>query len=138
GAPPPGGPGGPGGPTAAGGAPLRNTPTNDLVFLRGGQISDATGKVTFQTIYPGWYMGRTVHIHLKVHAGGQEVHTSQFFFDDATSDQVFAQAPYSAHAGRDTTNATDSIFQDGGAQGLLTLTPTDNGFTGTLTLGVKV
>ena len=75
GGPPPGGPGGPppggmGGPPPGGvpagtGPAMRNTPTNDMVFLRGGQVSDASGAVTFQTIYPGWYRGRTVHIHLK-------------------------------------------------------------------------
>jgi protocatechuate 3,4-dioxygenase beta subunit len=116
---------------------MRNTPNNDMIFLRGGQVSDSAGHVTFQTIYPGWYMGRTVHIHLKVHAGGAEVHTSQLFFDDALSNQVFATEPYSAHAGRDTMNATDNIFQDGGQQGLLTMTETDDGYTGTLTLGIN-
>lgn len=139
GGPPPGGSGGPppGGMMPGSGPAMRNTPTNDLVFLRGGQVSDAAGRVTFQTIYPGWYRGRTVHIHLKVHAGGQEVHTSQMFFDDATSDEVFGSQPYAAHAGRDTMNATDGIFQAGGQQGLLALTKTDRGYTGTLTLGVQ-
>src|SRR5918911_3385921 len=117
---------------------MRNTPTNNLVFLRGGQISDDRGQVTFQTIYPGWYAGRTVHVHLKVHAGGQEVHTSQLFFDDAISDQVFAQPPYSAHPNRDTRNATDNIFQNGGQQGLLSLTASDTGYAGALPLGVQV
>jgi protocatechuate 3,4-dioxygenase beta subunit len=139
GGPPPGGPGGPpsGGGAPGGGPTMRNIPTNDMVFLRGGQISDTSGKVTFQTIYPGWYMGRTVHIHLKVHVGGQEVHNSQLFFDDALSDQVFSQAPYSSHANRDTRNATDNIFQDGGQQGLLTIVRSGNGYTGTLKLGVQ-
>jgi protocatechuate 3,4-dioxygenase beta subunit len=144
GGPPPGGPGGPppGGPPPGGMVPgsgpaMRNTPTNELVFLRGGQISDSAGLVTFQTIYPGWYRGRTVHVHLKVHAGGQEIHTSQLFFDDTTSDEVFSSPPYAAHAGRDTMNATDSIFQQGGQQGLVALTKADAGYTGTLTLGVQ-
>ncbi len=137
GGPPPGGPP-PGGSGMAGGPSMRNTPANDLVFLRGGQISDASGRVTFQTIYPGWYRGRTVHIHLKVHVGGNEVHTSQLFFDDALSDQIFGQPPYAAHAGRDTTNAIDSIFQDGGGQGVVAMTPAGNGYTGAATLGVQV
>jgi protocatechuate 3,4-dioxygenase beta subunit len=131
-------PGGPRGPAAGGGAPAQNTPSNDLVFLRGGQVSDTGGLVTFQTIYPGWYRGRTVHIHIKVHVGGQEVHTSQLFFDDALSDQIFAQPTYAAHPNRDTRNATDNIFQSGGQQGLLTITPSDTGYTGTLSLGVQV
>lgn len=140
---PPGrpGPGGgppPGGPPPGGGPQVRNAPTNDMVFLRGGQVSDAAGRVTFQTIYPGWYRGRTVHIHLKVHVSGQEVHTSQLYFDDAVSNLVFAQSPYAEHAGRDTTNATDNIFQSGGQQGLVALSQSDAGYTGSLTLGVQV
>jgi hypothetical protein len=94
--------------------------------------------VTFQTIYPGWYRGRTVHIHLKVHLEGNEVHTSQLYFDDALSEQVFARAPYAAHAGRDTTNAIDDIFLSGGGQGLVTMTSAGSGYAGTATLGVQV
>jgi protocatechuate 3,4-dioxygenase beta subunit len=137
GSPPPR-PGPGGGPPPGGGPSMRNTPTNELVFLRGGQVSDASGRVAFQTIYPGWYRGRTVHIHLKVHVGGNEVHTSQLFFDDAVSDLVFSRPPYAEHAGRDTTNATDSIFREGGGQGLVALTQTADGYTGAATLGVQV
>jgi protocatechuate 3,4-dioxygenase beta subunit len=132
GGPPPGG--GPGGPGGSGG---QQQPINELRFLRGGQVSDANGRVTFQTIYPGWYMGRTVHIHVKVHAGGQEVHTGQLYFDDAISNAVYTQQPYAQHTGRDTTNATDSIFAQGGQQSLLTLTPAASGYTGTQTLVIQ-
>lgn len=128
GPPPGGGPGGPGG----------QQPVNALRFLRGGQVSDAGGRVTFQTVYPGWYMGRTVHIHVKAHVGGQVVHTGQLYFDDAVSNTVYTQQPYAQHAGRDTTNATDGIFRQGGQQSLLTLTQTSNGFTATQTLVVQV
>src|SRR5205814_2025287 len=48
---------------------------NTKHFLRGHQKSDARGRVRFDTIYPGWYMGRTPHIHLQVHVGGSVVHT---------------------------------------------------------------
>jgi protocatechuate 3,4-dioxygenase beta subunit len=146
GGPPPGRPGPGGGPPPSsgppggppdGGEPMRNQPTNDMVFLRGGQVSDASGRVTFQTIYPGWYRGRTVHIHVKVHVGGDEVHTSQLFFDDAVSDQVFTRQPYAEHPGRDTTNAIDGIFLSGGQQGLLTLSQSVNGYIGSQTLGVQ-
>ena len=117
--PPPGGPppgGGPGGPPGGG----RQEPANALRFLRGGQMTDAQGRVSFQTIYPGWYMGRTVHIHFKVRtdpvsATGYEL-TSQLYFDDALTDQVHATAPYSQHTGRDTRNSNDGIYRDGGAQ----------------------
>jgi hypothetical protein len=52
--------------------------------------------------YPGSYRGRTVHIHVKVHAGGSELHTGRLYFDDVLSDSVYAQAPYSSHPGSDT------------------------------------
>jgi protocatechuate 3,4-dioxygenase beta subunit len=132
GGPPPGespGPGGPGG---------EQQPVNELRFLRGGQVSDGSGRVTFQTVYPGWYLGRTVHIHVKVHAGGQEVHTGQLYFDDAISNAVYTQQPYAPHTGRDTTNAADSIFAQGGQSSLLTLTQAGSGYTGEQTLVVQV
>src|SRR5579864_4520968 len=84
-------------------------------FLRGYQLTDDSGQVNFTTIYPGWYSGRTVHIHVKVRvfsADGTQSYAfnSQLFFDDAQSDTIFAQSPYSAHGQRDTTNATDIVF----------------------------
>ena len=87
-------------------------------FLRGRQRTDAAGMVEFRTIYPGWYPGRTVHIHLIVHADG-EVFTSQLYFPDDVTDEVFASAPYADRAGRDTTNATDEIFPTGGDPAVL-------------------
>ncbi len=111
-------------------------------FLRGYQTTDANGQVRFTTIYPGWYRGRTVHIHFKVHttgADGQDYEfTSQLYFDDDISDQVFAQAPYAAKGQRDQTNATDGIYRDGGDQLMLALTPTDQGYAGTFHVGLDL
>jgi hypothetical protein len=94
------GPDGPGGPSrmpppvsASGGpqmgGPPKMQPTDDAVFLRGVQLSDSKGNVEFETIYPGCYIGRTNHIHLKVHIGGHAAgkeyqgghvaHTGQIF-----------------------------------------------------------
>ena len=67
----------------------------DQTFLRGRQTTDAAGMVEFHTIYPGWYPGRTVHIHLMVHAG-DAVLTSQLYFPDEVSDRVLAKPPYAA------------------------------------------
>ena len=67
GTPGPGGPPPGGNPSSPGGG---QQPVNAVRFLRGSQVADAGGEVTFQTIYPGWYRGRTVHIHVKVHTGG--------------------------------------------------------------------
>ncbi len=69
-------------------------------FLRGYQVTDANGAVTFDTIYPGWYPGRAVHIHFKIRndpASSQGFEfTSQFFFPETTCSEVYAQAPYAS------------------------------------------
>src|SRR3954454_5537069 len=95
------------------GAVANKTGTN---FLRGAQRTNANGVATFQTIYPGWYPGRAVHIHVKVHVGGDAVHTGQFFSPDGVTDGVYRRAPYSGRPNRPTRNATDSIFVNGGRQ----------------------
>src|SRR5438309_1472658 len=62
--------------------------TSNRTFLRGVQVTDGSGQVTFKTIYPGWYMGRATHIHLKVYVGGNAVHTGQLFFNESANDAV--------------------------------------------------
>jgi protocatechuate 3,4-dioxygenase beta subunit len=105
-------------------------------FMRGIQKTDASGVATFQTIYPGWYMGRAVHIHVKVHVGGNVVHTGQFFFPDALTDIVYKSAPYSARGARDQRNPNDSIFVNGGSKGLLAVKKSGAGYVGTIAVGV--
>jgi protocatechuate 3,4-dioxygenase beta subunit len=144
-------------------------PTGDenleTTFLRGIQITDPDGMVEFATIYPGWYTGRTVHIHMKVHVegapgeaasdpeamatpeggltyqGGHTSHVGQLFFDDATSDEVFATVDAYARSSEEgrLTNDQDNIFGDHGDEPgfLLTLEGSaSEGFTGTITVGV--
>jgi protocatechuate 3,4-dioxygenase beta subunit len=163
GGPPPGGPpsgGGPGGPPASdgqggpGGPPpgagpgpgaapgqaggLAATPSDPSTFLRGSQQSDASGKLSFITLYPGWYQGRTVHIHVLVHVGGNVTHIGQLFFDDAFTDGVYkADAPYSKRPARTTRNDSDGIFQGGGAQTLLAVTKAGDGYATSVTMAVK-
>lgn len=89
--------------------------TTGQKFLRGYQLTDENGQVGFQTIYPGWYSGRTVHIHFKVRTDpdaqrGLEF-TSQLFFDEATTNAVIAREPYSQKGAPDTSNAADNIYQ---------------------------
>jgi protocatechuate 3,4-dioxygenase beta subunit len=81
-------------------------------FLRGAQVTNRDGIAEFTTIYPGWYQGRTVHIHAKVHLDSSTVLTTQLFFDDAVTDRVFAAAPYSGRGDRDVRNGDDGIFDD--------------------------
>jgi protocatechuate 3,4-dioxygenase beta subunit len=111
--------------------------TVGLTFLRGIQRTDAKGLALFQSVYPGWYPGRAVHIHVKVHLGDDVVHTGQVFFRDSFTDAVYRRAPYRGRGTRDKRNADDSIFLDGGSRSLLRMRTTGKGYTGTITLGVR-
>jgi protocatechuate 3,4-dioxygenase beta subunit len=125
---------------SAGSAPGGNGgPTDHDTFLRGVQRTNAHGACQFQTIYPGWYRGRTVHIHVKVHVGGNVVHTGQLYFPDSLTTKVYQKPPYNVRAAeRDTWNATDSIYRNGGPQSMLTIKGDGaGGYTGSITLGVR-
>ncbi len=109
-------------------------------FLRGHQKADATGKAEFLTIFPGWYRGRTPHIHMKVAVGGNVVHTGQVFFNEAITRKIYAQAPYASRGVYDTPHASDSIYAEaGGSSAELKLTKRTGslkGYLGTIAIGV--
>lgn len=92
-------------------------------FLRGYQITSQTGKVNFVTIYPGWYPGRAIHIHFKVRtparAGKAELLTSQLYFDEAVTQQVYQQSPYAERATGYDSNEQDGIYRSGKGRQLL-------------------
>ena len=127
--------------------------TAGQTFLRGIQLTDEEGVAEFQTIFPGHYQGRTTHIHLKVHIGGQRngkhydgghvSHTGQLFFSEAVSAQVFALAPYNQSTSPVTTHAEDSIYIDQhGASSVLKLKRAGSslqrdGLRGRIVLGVN-
>lgn len=111
-----------------------STPQDDGTYLRGAQVADANGIVQFTTIYPGWYRGRTVHIHCRVHIDKATYLTTQLYFDDDVNDLVFEAEPYSEHAGRDTYNDNDTIYSDAG---LLHVEETDDGYLAYTNLGVS-
>lgn len=106
-------------------------------FLRGSQHTDARGLCAFDTIYPGWYPGRTAHIHLIAHVAESRSVTTQLFFPDAVTDVVFTQPGYASRGERDTTNATDAIFANSGGETMLTLTPHGPGYVGVLCATVE-
>lgn len=110
--PPPGGRG----PGGRGGPPRQQADTSEH-FLRGTQMADAKGDVEFATIFPGWYQGRTTHIHLKVWLGENQVLTSQLFFPENLNAAIYKQAAYQRAGGRDTLNANDGIAQEQGPSG---------------------
>jgi len=112
-------------------------------FLRGYQVTDANGSVQFQTIYPGWYSGRTVHIHFMIRtkgADGQDYEfTSQFFFDDTLTDKVHAKEPYARKGERNTFNTSDNIYNSGGDQLSLNATGDNvNGYTAMINIGLDL
>jgi protocatechuate 3,4-dioxygenase beta subunit len=111
--------------------------TAGRTFLRGIQRTDANGLAVFKTIYPGWYSGRTVHIHVRVYIGGNIVHTGQLFFPEAITDAVYRRSPYRRRPSRDTRNATDSIFRNGGGRSMLKLTKTTTGYAARIAMGVS-
>jgi protocatechuate 3,4-dioxygenase beta subunit len=78
-------------------------------FLRGYQPTDADGRAEFVTVYPGWYPGRTPHIHLMVLVDERDVLTTQLYFPEAVTDEVYEQAPYDTRGRRTTTNASDGV-----------------------------
>ncbi|HVT42844.1 MAG TPA: intradiol ring-cleavage dioxygenase [Thermoanaerobaculia bacterium] len=116
--------------------------TRGKKFLRGNQTTDASGTARFMTIYPGWYEGRTVHVHFKIRTDpasrrGLEF-TSQLYFDDAMTDQVHAQPPYASKRGRRTLNAGDGIFRRGGSDLMLPVAKQGEGYVGTFDIGLRV
>jgi protocatechuate 3,4-dioxygenase beta subunit len=106
-------------------------------FLRGYQVSDANGQAKFVTVYPGWYPGRTVHIHFKIRINGYDF-TSQLFFDDAFTDQVYLQEPYVQRGERNTTNERDGIYGNGGSQLLLNVTQNGSGYSAVFDIGLQI
>jgi len=102
-------------------------------YLRGAQVTTPEGIVEFTTVYPGWYPGRTVHIHAKVHLDKQTVLTTQFYFDDTVSAHVFVDDPYSGESNRDGFNETDGLYD---ADLELTLSDERDGHLGLITLDV--
>lgn len=106
-------------------------------FLRGVQRTNAKGVALFTTIYPGWYPGRTVHIHVMVHLGGNVVHTGQLYFPDAVTDVVYKRRPYTSRPDRDPRNVGDSIYRNGGKRSTLKLARSGSGYVGAITMGVQ-
>ncbi|MDD0840478.1 intradiol ring-cleavage dioxygenase [Curvibacter sp. HBC61] len=89
--------------------------TRGRTFLRGRQATDRNGVAAFRTIYPGWYPGRTTHLHFKIWNGENTVLTSQLFMPDALSEYLYTQLDdYRRDRLRDTLNSNDSIALQAG------------------------
>jgi protocatechuate 3,4-dioxygenase beta subunit len=108
-------------------------------FLRGLQTTDANGRATFRTIYPGWYQGRATHIHVEVFVNGRSVKVTQIAFPESVSAQVYRTSVYATRGQNPTSNASDMVFSDGTSTELATLTgDAASGLTATIALGVSV
>lgn len=110
-------------------------------FCRGVQTSDANGIVEFETIYPGWYEGRAVHIHVTVYVEGESVRTGQLYLDENVSERIFATGVYAKFGPPDTPWSRDRIVGDPTSDGTgITLTDTNTtrgpGTLGLINLGV--
>lgn len=115
----------------------RSSDTTGQDFLRGFQTTDKRGVTLFTTIFPGWYPGRTVHIHFKIRTKNNADFTSQLYFDDALTDKIHAQNPYAAKGRRNLRNDRDGIFRDGGEALTLRLNETANGYRAVFQIGLQ-
>ncbi len=112
----------------------RSFDTSSETWLRGAQITDANGIATFTTIYPGWYPGRAVHIHFKVHPTQNQVLTSQIFFPEEFTDQVYTAEPYASQGQRNVLNSNDGIFKEAL---IVIATQQGDGYAATFPIGVS-
>jgi len=116
--------------------------TTGQTFLRGYQITDSNGAVTFKTVVPGWYSGRTIHIHVMIRtlsSSGSILteFTTQLFFDQTLLNALTTTlSPYSSRGVPDTTNAQDSIYSSA-TQLTLTNATSGGGCAASITLGVQ-
>jgi protocatechuate 3,4-dioxygenase beta subunit len=109
-------------------------------FLRGTQFTGTEGEVHFDTIYPGWYPGRTPHIHFKAFVGDRNVITGQLYFPDPITEHVYATTPpyRERKAERDTFNSDDFIFvRQGGADTIVDLKMEGGSYFASLVIGIQ-
>jgi protocatechuate 3,4-dioxygenase beta subunit len=114
---------------------LGDRDTRGQSFLRGSQVTDADGNVRFDTVYPGWYPGRTTHVHFKVHVTRTTEATSQLYFPEDVTAAVYRRAPYFARGPKDTSNAADLVAR-ARMPPLAALAADGSGYVASLTIAV--
>jgi protocatechuate 3,4-dioxygenase beta subunit len=106
-------------------------------YLRGMQTTDAAGRVTFTTVYPGWYAGRATHIHVDVLVNGRSVKVTQIAFPESVTAAVYATGVYAAKGQNPTRNTGDMVFADSVASELATVSGDPaSGFAAAFTIGI--
>jgi protocatechuate 3,4-dioxygenase beta subunit len=130
---------------------VQDAGTGQNNYLRGYQMTDENGTVQFTTVYPGWYEGRAIHIHVKVRnfEGSNETleWTSQFYLNNSINELVHTQSPYSNHGPIPMTNEEDFIYTGASSDGLiqnntgqhlmLDIKEDEQGYIGTFNVGVN-
>ena len=107
-------------------------------FLRGMQTTDASGRATFMTIFPGWYQGRATHIHVEVTMNGRSLKVTQMAFPESVNAEVYRSSAYASRGTNPTANTSDGIFADSIANELATATGSpSSGYTGAFTVNVN-
>jgi protocatechuate 3,4-dioxygenase beta subunit len=126
-----------------GGTAMQSVNYTNNNFLRGRQVSNALGLVTFTSIFPGWYMSRATHIHVHIYnASGTSLLVTQIAFPEGTNSAVVlvnAATAYGYTKGMTgyTYNASDNVFSDGVSSEISTVTGTvAGGFTLNHTINV--
>lgn len=84
--------------------------TAGQTFLRGTQFTNASGVAIFDSIFPGWYPGRTPHLHLKARAPGSPTLTTQLYFLQPLADRVHTRRPYVLNGPAPVTNGADGFY----------------------------
>ena len=108
-------------------------------FLRGIQTSDSSGRVTFTTIYPGWYQGRATHIHVDVTMNRRSVKVTQIAFPESLTAALYSTGVYAPKGQNPTANARDNVFADSVASEMANVTGSPTaGYTATFTVGITV
>jgi protocatechuate 3,4-dioxygenase beta subunit len=115
--------------------------STSTTYLRGWQVTNATGTVTFKTIYPGWYTPRVTHIHVMVYHPADltnPVKTTQFAFPDGVNSEVYAQTSRYPKGQSATTDSTDMVFGASDENLVAAITgSTTSGYAASLPVGLS-
>jgi len=106
-------------------------------FCRGVQMTDASGVAEIRTVFPGWYPGRAVHMHVKVQVDGGQTHTGQLFFDPEVTSAVYEKEPYADRGEQDVPNSSDGIYTQSGGVTVVAVDVGESSSAGSVTLGVQ-
>ncbi|MCA9836002.1 MAG: intradiol ring-cleavage dioxygenase [Trueperaceae bacterium] len=120
----------------------------DEDYLRGVQVADSEGKLSFESIFPGCYAGRWPHVHFEVYpsldlatSAANKIHTSQLALPQDVCEMVYTSADGYSQSIRNLSQislASDNVFRDGVTEQMATVTGSlEEGYSATLIFGVN-